>query len=103
MLDVAAQLKSRNAKRIFVFSTFGLFCNGLEKFDEAYAKGTIDRVFTTNLIYSTPELLKREWHVSVDMSKYVALIIDTLAYDKSLSNVLSSSERIKKLLDSLKK
>lgn len=102
MLDVAAQLKARKAKRIFVFSTFGLFCNGLDKFDEAYAKGIIDRVFTTNLIYSTPELLKREWHVSVDMSKYVALIIDTLAYDKSLSNVLSSSERIKKLLDSLK-
>jgi len=102
MLDVAAQLKARKANRIFVFSTFGLFCNGLDKFDEAYAKGTIDKVFTTNLIYSTPELLKRDWYVSVDMSKYVALIIDTLAYDKSLSNVLSPSQRIKDLLESLK-
>lgn len=103
MLDVAAQLKARKAKRIFVFSTFGLFCNGLEKFDEAYKNGLIDKVFTTNLIYSTPELLKREWYVSVDMAKYVALIIDILAYDKSLSNVLSSSERIKALIDSMKK
>lgn len=102
MLDVAAQLKARKANRIFVFSTFGLFCNGLDKFDEAYKNGTIDRVFTTNLIYSSPELLKREWYVSVDMSKYVALIIDTLAYDKSLSNVLSPNQRIKELLESLK-
>ncbi len=101
MIDVAKQLKARKAKRIFVFSTFGLFCNGLDRFDEAYANGLIDKVFTTNLIYSTPELLKRDWYVSVDMSKYVALIIDTLAYDKSLSTVLSPNERIKKLLNSL--
>lgn len=102
MLDVAAQLKARKANRIFVFSTFGLFCNGLDKFDEAYKNGTIDKVFTTNLIYSSPELLSREWYVSVDMSKYVALIIDTLAYDKSLSSVLSPSDRIKALVESLK-
>ena len=102
MLDVAAQLKARKANRIFVFSTFGLFCNGLDKFDEAYEKGTIDKVFTTNLIYSSPELLKRDWYYSVDMSKYVALIIDTLAYDKSLSNVLNPNQRIKDLLETLK-
>ncbi len=101
MLDVAAQLKARNAKRIFVFATFGLFCNGLEKFDEAYTEGIIDKVFTTNLIYITPELAARQWHVTVDMSKYIALIIDTLAYDKSLSVVLNPVERIKKLLKTL--
>ena len=39
MLDVARQLKQRKAKRIFCAATFGLFTNGLEKFDQAYEEG----------------------------------------------------------------
>ena len=78
ILDVAKQLKSRNAKRIFAAATFGLFTNGLDKFDEAYESGLIDGVLTTNLIYQTPELLSRPYYINCDMSKYVALMIDTL-------------------------
>lgn len=98
MLEVATKLKDLNARRIFVCSAFGLFCNGLESFDEAYEKGLIDGVFTTNLVYQTPELLKREWYYSVDMSKYVALLIDTLNNDKSISQLLNPGERIENFL-----
>ena len=81
MLEVATELKKRKAGRIFVFSTFGLFTNGLNKFDEAYDQGLITKVLTTNLIYQPQELLDRDWYISCDMSKYIAYIIDTLNHD----------------------
>jgi ribose-phosphate pyrophosphokinase len=99
MVEVATKLKELNAKRIFVFSAFGLFCNGLEIFDKAYEKGLINRVFTTNLIYGTPELLTREWYVKVDMSKYLSYIIDTLNHDTSISDLLDPADKINKLLE----
>ena len=99
VLDIAAQLKKMGARRIFVFASFGLFCEGLAKFDAAYERGEIDRVFTTNLIYRTPELLHREWYIPVDMSKYIAYIVDTLNHDQSISNLLNPVYRINKLLE----
>ena len=98
MLEVAAALKNRKARKIFVFSTFGLFTGGLEKFDEAYENGLIDRVLTTNLIYQTPELLQREWYINCDMSKYIAYIIDTLNHDSSISDLLNPNERIQNVV-----
>jgi ribose-phosphate pyrophosphokinase len=103
MLDVAAQLKQKGAKRIFAFSTFGLFTSGPDKFDKAYKDGIIDRVFTTNLTYTTPEVLSREWHVEVNMCKYVAYIIDTLNHDDTLSELLNPVKRIHKLVEKHKK
>jgi len=98
MLDVAKQLKDRKANRIFAASTFGLFTNGLEKFDEAYEKGIITGVLTTNLIYQTPELLERPWYINCDLSKYIALIIDTLNHDGSISSILNPSKRIQNII-----
>lgn len=98
IIDVAQQLKSRGAARIFVFATFGLFCNGLDVMDKAYADGLITKIFTTNLVYQTPELLSREWYGSVNLCKYVALLIDTLNHDESISDLLDHSKRIRKLL-----
>ena len=94
IIETAEALKARKANRIFVFSTFGLFTNGLEKFDKAYESGLISRILTTNLIYQTEELLNREWYINCDMSKYIAYIIDTLNHDSSISDLLSPSERI---------
>ena len=98
MIDVARELKKRNAGRIFVIATFGLFTNGLEKFDEAYKSGLIYRVMTTNLVYQPEELLQREYYINVDMSKYVALLIDTLNHDQSISDLLNPTERIQAVL-----
>ena len=98
MLDVAKQLKDRKANRIFCASTFGLFTNGLEKFDEAYKEGILHGVLTTNLIYQTPELLQREWYINCDLSKYIALIIDTLNHDGSISQILNPSARIQNIV-----
>ena len=103
ILDVTKQLKSRNAKRIFAAATFGLFTNGLDKFDEAYESGLIDGVLTTNLIYQTPELLSRPYYINCDMSKYVALMIDTLNHDGSISDILDPSERIQVCVEEYKK
>ena len=103
ILDVAKQLTSRNAKRIFAAATFGLFTNGLDKFDEAYESGLIDGVLTTNLIYQTPELLSRPYYINCDMSKYVALMIDTLNHDGSISDILDPSERIQVCVEEYKK
>lgn len=94
IIDVCRQLKNLKAKRIFVFSSFGLFTSGLERFDKAYAEGLFNRIFTTNLIYQTPALLSKEWYYSVDLSKYVALIIDTLNHDRSVSPFLNPIQKI---------
>ena len=99
MLDVAKELKARNARRIFLASTFGLFTNGMEKFDEAYEKGLFDKVLTTNLVYQSPELLKRDYYVNVDMSKYIALLIDTLNHDSSISQLLNPIDKINARLE----
>ena len=99
MLDVAKELKSRKARKVFVCATFGLFTNGLSMFDKYYEDGLIDRVLTTNLVYQTPDLLSRPYYISVDLSKYIALIIDNLNHDASLSELLSPTKRINKLLD----
>ncbi len=99
MIEVARKLKELKAKRIFICSAFGLFCNGLDTFDNAYETRLIDRVFTTNLIYRMPELLEREWYTEVDMSKYISLIIDTLNHETSISKLLDPSDRINALLE----
>lgn len=98
MIEVATKLKALKAKRIFVAASFGLFCNGLESFDKAYADGIIDKVFTTNLIYRTPELLSREWYAEVEMSKYVSYFVDTLNHDMSVSKLLDPSDKIKRYI-----
>ncbi len=98
ILETAAALKQRRAANIFVFSTFGLFTNGLEKFDRAYESGLISRILTTNLIYQPPELLEREWYINCDMSKYIAYIIDTLNHDSSISDLLNPNERIQSIV-----
>ena len=103
VIDVAKQLKEKGAKRIFVFATFGLFCNGLEHMDTAYKEGVFDKIFTTNLVYRTPELLSREWYGEVNMCKYVAYIIDTLNHDQTISHLLDQSKKIHKALDKHKK
>ena len=96
MIDVASQLKARGASRVFCATTFGLFTNGFQKFDEAYEKGVIDRILTTNLVYQPDELLSKPWYINVDMSKYMALLIDTLNHDSSISDLLNPVERIQK-------
>ena len=98
MLEVAQLLKARGARKIFMCATFGLFTNGLSKFDKGFEEGMFDRILTTNLIYQTPELLQRPYYVNCDMSKYIALIIDTLNHDDSISKLLNPVERIQKVL-----
>jgi len=99
VLDIGRKLKEQGARRIFVFTAFGLFCNGLDKFDEAYKNGEIDKVFTTNLIYRMPGLSERDWYWEVDMSKYISLLIDTLNHDETISQLLVPVTRIKKLME----
>ena len=103
LIDVATELKKRKANRIFVVSTFGLFTNGLERFDKAVEDGTIYKVVTTNLTYQTPELLSRPYYINCDMSKYIAYIIDTLNHDSSISDLLNPYDRIQKLVSKYKK
>lgn len=99
MLEIAALLKKKKAGRIFMFSTFGFFTNGLEKFDNAYKKGMFDYLFTTNLIYQRPDLLEKPYYVSCDMSKYIALLIDALNHDMSISSLLNPVDRINAFLE----
>lgn len=103
ILDVARQLKQRKAKRIFAAATFGLFTNGLDKFDQAYEEGLINGVLTTNLIYQSPELLSKPYYINCDMSKYMALMIDTLNHDSSISSILSPNERIQNCINEYNK
>ena len=99
LIDVALQLKEKGAKRIFAFTTFGLFTDGLDKFDKAHADGVFDKIFTTNLVYRRPELSTRDWYVEVNMCKYVSYIIDTLNHDETISELLNPVKRIHNLMD----
>ncbi len=102
ILDVARQLKKRKANRIFAAATFGLFTNGMEIFDQAYEEGLITGILTTNLIYQTPNLLSKPYYINCDMSKYIALLIDTLNHDGSISTLLNPNERIQHVLQKYK-
>lgn len=102
IIEVATELKRRNANRIFAAATFGLFTNGMEKFDNAYEEGLITGILTTNLIYQTPHLLSKPYYINCDMSKYIALLIDTLNHDGSISTLLNPSERIQHVLQKYK-
>ena len=101
IIDVATKLKKQGARRIFVFSSFGLFVNGLDVFDEAYKNGIINMIFTTNLIYRNPGLAEREWYYEVDMSKYVSLLINTLNHDDTISKLLDPVVKIQNLIERL--
>lgn len=103
MIDTAKEVKSRGAKRVFVFATFGLFTNGLDKFDKAYEEGIIDRILTTNGTYQSPELLAREYYISVDISKYLSYFIDSLNHNASVADLLDPSNKIKALMESYNK
>ncbi|MBR2764823.1 MAG: ribose-phosphate pyrophosphokinase [Blautia sp.] len=100
ILEIAEMLKQKGANRIFLCCTFGLFTDGLEKFDQAYSAGIFDRLLTTNLIYQMPELQQKPYYISADVSKYIALIIDTLNRDLSVSGLLNPVDRINKAVSS---
>ena len=99
LIDVAAQLKNKGVKRVFAFATFGLFTDGPEKFTKAYNDGIIDKIFTTNLVYVRPDVLSCDWHVEVNMCKYVSYIIDTLNHDETISGLLNPVKRINALVE----
>ncbi len=99
MLDVSKKLKDRGARRVFLFSTFGLFSNGLEAFDAAYERGEFDRIFTTNLIYQKPELLKRKYYISIGMARYIAAMIDTKHRSGSMMKMTKPEARIREVID----
>ena len=96
--DVARELKRMKAARVIICATFGFFTNGVGRFDRYYENGLIDRILTTNLVYQTPELLSRPYYTSVDMSKYIALIIDNLNHDTYISDLLNPSDRVQRAL-----
>ena len=99
MLDVAKQLKDRKAGRVFVCTTFGLFTEGFGKFDEYYEKGYLDRVITTNLTYLPPAAKEKPYFVTADMSKFLALIIDSLNHDTTIGAVMNPTDKIHALLE----
>nr|MCR5675876.1 ribose-phosphate pyrophosphokinase [Lachnospiraceae bacterium] len=99
ILDTARKLKHMGAKRVFLFSTFGLFTSGLDKFDRAFASGDFDRIFTTNLIYQKPELLEREYYFSVKMDRYIAALIDTLNRGETIHDLTRPAERIREMVN----
>ena len=103
MLDVAKQLKDRKARRVFVCTTFGLFTDGFEKFDEFYEKEYIYKVITTNLNYRDPELLTKPYYVEADMTKFTASIMDSLNHDISIEPIISPTGKIQKLLRKIQK
>lgn len=98
VLDIAYELKKRNARHIYAYATYAIFTNGLEAFDKAYEEGTLDGVFGTNLTFISPELLKREWFHAVDVSKYIAYFIAALNHNLSISSIIDPHEKIHNLL-----
>ena len=99
MLDTSKQLKEMGAGRVFICCTFGLFTDGLDAFDKAYANGAFDRIITTNLTYQIPGLKDREYYIEADMSKFIASIIDFINHDVSLEGVRTPTSKINEILE----
>ncbi|MBP7347879.1 MAG: ribose-phosphate pyrophosphokinase [Butyrivibrio sp.] len=99
MIDTAKQLKAMHAKRVFICTTFGLFTDGMDKFDAAYENGYFDSVISTNLIYQDPEITKRPYYIVADMGKFLATIIDFLNHDASISNVITPTDKIHEIVN----
>lgn len=102
MIEVAKELKSREAKRVFCIASFGLFTNGMKVFDDAVEAGIVDKVVSTDLIYQTDELKSRDYFINCTMNKYIAYIIDTLNHDTTIDNLVDPYDRIKTLLKNYK-
>ncbi|SCY36216.1 ribose-phosphate pyrophosphokinase [Butyrivibrio sp. INlla14] len=102
IIDVCKQIKERGARRVFIFSTFGLFSSGFDKLDKAYEEGLFDRIFTTNLVHQKPELLEKEYYYSINMNRYVAAIIDTLNKNEPMHGLVKPEKRIKEIIESYK-
>ncbi len=103
MLDVCKQIKARGARRVFICTTFGLFTEGIKKFDEYYEQGMFTKLITTNLTYRPPELLRREYYIQADMFDYMARIIDTLNHDQSMVAVKNTTSKITNKLSEIMK
>lgn len=103
VIETAYELKKRHARNIYIAATFGLFSEGLERFDKAYEDGVISRIYTTNLVYASEELKSKPYYTSVDLSKYISLIINTLNHDTSVNDILDPTTRIQELLAEIKK
>lgn len=103
IIEIAYELKKRHARKIYIAASFGLFSEGLERFDKAYEDGVIDRIYTTNLVYASDELKSKPYYTSVDLSKYISLIINTLNHDTSVNDILVPTQRIQELLDEIRK
>lgn len=99
ILEVAAELKKRKAAHVYIGATFGLFCNGLDRFDKAYEEKIFDRIFTTNLVYNPKELLSKPYYHNVDLHRYISLIVDTLNHDTSINDIINQPILIKELLE----
>ncbi|MBR6703875.1 MAG: ribose-phosphate pyrophosphokinase [Lachnospiraceae bacterium] len=100
IIDVGRQLKARGAKKVIACASFGLFTSGMERFDKAVEEGVVDKVLTTNLLYQSPETLERDYYASVDMSEYLASVVDTLNHNTSLERYITPSEKITSKLKS---
>ena len=98
VLDIALELKKRNAKNVYVATTFAFFTEGLEKFNEYYSDGIIAKVYSTNLTYISPELREAKWFNAVDMSELLSRIINRLNYGKSIAKYMDATRIIRSLL-----
>ena len=98
MIRTATYMHERGAGNIFCAAPFGLFTDGLEPFNEAYKNNIIKQVYCTNLTYRPKALLDMPWYVDVNMTPFVARIIDALNVDESIGKLISPIEKYDSLL-----
>lgn len=102
MIRTANYMKERGAGDIFCAAPFGLFTEGLEPFDKAHADGLIKQVYCTNLTYRPAALHEKDWYVDVNMTPFVARLIDALNVDESIGKLITPVDRFKSLLDQVR-
>lgn len=99
VLDIASELKKRDAKNVYIASTFAFFTEGIEKFQKYYEAGIISRVYSTNLSYLPEHVKEAEWFREVEMSFFLSLIINKLNRNRSIAPYLDATRVIKELLN----
>ena len=91
-------LKENGARRIICSVSLPLFSgNAVEHFDEAYREGLFYRIIGTNAVYQE-EVIKKEWYVSVNITRLFAHVISRLHQNQSVSSLLDNAVIINRLV-----
>jgi len=94
IVDILKKLKPRKPVKVWVMATFALFTEGVEMFDEAYEKGLLTKVYSTNLTYVPESIRKKPWFELVDCTDLIAECLMTYGSFSSMRPLMNGRKEL---------